>query len=188
MKSKRSETTLIRLAQMGDEAAFVELIQSYRCSIYRLAYRKLSHHQEAEDITQETMLRVYLYLNRFRHEHRFSSWIYRIAHNLCIDRLRKKNAVLYLDASHHSDWVRRLSFDEPGPEELALTKEAKNELRRAMNHLPAIYRSVMHLRYMDQLPLADIGQILRIPINTVKTRVHRGREALRHQMGASMQT
>ncbi|MDR6227602.1 sigma-70 family RNA polymerase sigma factor [Desmospora profundinema] len=191
MIEKRSEASLIRLAQAGNQAAFIELIQPYHRSIYSLAYRKLRHPQEAEDITQETILRVYSHLNRFRNGHRFSSWIYRIARNLCIDRLRKKQADIHLDSSwgigSERDWYQRLPVGGPSPEECLLAEEEKNELRRALKRLPANYRSVMHLRYMKQLPLADIGKILRLPVNTVKTRVHRGREALRNQLASSMQ-
>ncbi|OYD06836.1 sigma-70 family RNA polymerase sigma factor [Paludifilum halophilum] len=166
------------------------MVQPYRQRVYSLAYQKLNHAQEAEDIVQETILRVYVHLKRYNCRHKFSTWVYRIASNLCIDRIRKKKAVFYLDSpvdtDTRDDWYQRLSISVETPEESLLKRERRTELLRAVGQLPPNYRSVIFLRYMRHLPLSDIGRMLHLPVNTVKTRVHRGREALKHQLAASM--
>lgn len=180
--TQRDEKEWIALAQSGDKNAFVQLIRPYEDSLYMLAYGKLKHPQEAEDIVQETLLRVYIHLNRFNCQNRFSSWIYRIACNLCIDRIRKKKADFYLDApleqGKETCLYQYIPASDKSPEELFFDGERRREVRQAMHELPSHYQSVMFMRYMKEMPLAEIGEALSVPVTTVKTRVHRGRKAL----------
>ncbi|WP_380701204.1 RNA polymerase sigma factor SigW [Salinithrix halophila] len=187
--TEQREKILIKQAQTGDCDAFVELIQLYRKQVYALAYRKLNHAQEAEDVTQEVILRSYTHLARYHADRRFSSWLYRITVNLCIDRLRKKKADFYLDAptgGDSKDWYHHLPGKGLTPEESLIRRETEREIILALEGLPSRYRSVMILRYMQQLPLADIGEILHLPVTTVKIRVHRGRKALRSQLASCL--
>ncbi|SFS88557.1 sigma-70 family RNA polymerase sigma factor [Marininema halotolerans] len=187
---EEEERELIHRAQSGDDQAFVELIHPYRKRLFLVSRRKLNQTEEAEDVVQDVILRVYLHLHRFQPSQSFSAWIYRITLNLCIDRLRKKKADFHLDdpgtGGMRRDMYNRVLSIELTPEELLLKREQEQEVSRAINGLPPRYRMVMMLRYMGDLPLSDISEILHLPVTTVKTRVYRGRKALQHQLAATL--
>lgn len=189
MGTNPRELRLIQQAQRGHSHAFTELIQPYQHRVYTLALNKLNHPQEAEDIVQETVLRVYVHLNRYKQPFKFSAWVFRIASNLCIDQLRKRKSVLSLDAPvnlcpNHNRYSRLVDQNRT-PEEVLLEREEYAVLREAMKKLPSHYQSVLLLRYMKEMPLSDIGKTLKLPVTTVKTRVHRGRKALKRHLAAS---
>jgi len=183
---KEMETRLAKLAKGGDRRAFAELVELYKDKIYHLAYRMLHNAQEAEDVVQETFLKLYANLHRFDESQKFSTWIYRIGTNLCIDRLRKRKANYSLDADvsegDGNDWHTMLASDGRTPEEELLLSETQRLIRRAIDALPEKYRSAVILRYLHDLSLQEIGEILDMPVTTVKTRVHRGREYLRRRL------
>jgi RNA polymerase sigma-70 factor (ECF subfamily) len=180
------ETRLAKLARNGDRAAFEELVQLYKDKIYHLAYRMLGNKQEAEDAVQETFLRVYLNLAKYDETQKFSTWIFRIGTNLCIDRLRKKKPNYSLDAElpdgEGGDWHSMLPSEDPSPEDQIVLSETQQQIRQAIEMMPDKYKSVVVLRYLQDLSLQEIGDVLDMPVTTVKTRVHRGREFLRKQL------
>lgn len=180
------ETRLAKLARHGDREAFETLVDLYQDKMYYLAFRMLGNAQEAEDVVQETFLRVYMNLERYDETHKFSTWIYRIANNLCIDRLRRRKQVYSLDAEtvegEGMDGYDVLSIDEQSPAEQLVLSETQETVRQAIDKLPDKYKSVVILRYLHDLSLQEISDILNIPVTTVKTRVHRGREALRKKL------
>ncbi|MCI3918652.1 RNA polymerase sigma factor SigW [Paenibacillus sp. TRM 82003] len=183
------ETRLARLAKTGDRGAFADLVELYKEKIYHLGYRMLGNRQEAEDITQETFLRVYRNLERYDESMKFSTWIYRIGTNLSIDRLRKRKATYSLDADvagdgsgEGTDWYGMLASEEPTPEGRVLLSETQRRIRDAIETLPKKYKSVVILKYLHDMSLQEIGDVLDMPVTTVKTRVHRGREFLRKKL------
>jgi RNA polymerase sigma-70 factor (ECF subfamily) len=178
------ETRLAKLARNGDREAFETLVDLYQDKMYYLALRMLGNAQEAEDVVQETFLRVYMNLDRYDEAHKFSTWIYRIANNLCIDRLRRRKPTLSLDFEDENGETTGsgyavLSGDEDRPEEQMILSELQSTVRDAIDKLPDKYKSVVILRYLHDLSLQEIGEVLDLPVTTVKTRVHRAREALR---------
>lgn len=181
------ETRLAKLARHGDRNAFAELVDLYKDKIYHLAYRMIGNRHEAEDVVQETFLRVYKNLDRYDEFQKFSTWIYRIGTNLCIDRLRKRKPTYSLDANISDgegiDGYAMLPGDDNSPEEELLLSETQLQVREAINSLPDKYKSVVILRYLHDLSLQEISEILHMPVTTVKTRVHRGREFLRKKLG-----
>lgn len=181
------ETRLVLLARKGDRRAFAELVNLYADKLYQLAYRLTGNRQEAEDVVQETFLRVYRNLERYDEKLKFSTWIYRIAANLCIDRLRKRRAVYSLDAQsgEHEDLdgYSMLPGDDRTPESEVLLSETQQLVHRAIESLPPKYKSVAVLRYLQDLSLQEIADVLGIPVTTVKTRVHRAREFMRRKIG-----
>lgn len=183
------EARLVRLAREGEREAFAELVGLYQDKLYHLAYRMLYQAQEAEDIVQETFLRVYANLHRYDETQKFSTWIFRIATNLCIDRIRKRKANFSLDAElsdgEGSDWYSMLPGDEPTPESRLMLTETQEQIRSAIDGLPEKYRAIVILRYLHDLSLQEIGEIMGMPVTTIKTRVHRGREALRNKLELS---
>lgn len=180
------EARLVKLSRGGDRGAFSELVDMYKDKIYHLAYRMLNQTQEAEDVVQESFLRVYTNLDRYDETQKFSTWIYRIATNLCIDRLRKRKVNYSLDAGIANDegvdWYDMLPSPEKTPEQHLLMSETKQTVHHAIRSLPEKYKAVMILRYIHDLSLQEIGDILDMPVSTVKTRVHRGREFLRNKL------
>ncbi|CAM3763642.1 RNA polymerase sigma factor SigW [Marinicrinis lubricantis] len=180
------ETRLAKLARDGDRSAFAELVDLYKDKIYHLGYRMLGNAHEAEDIVQETFLRVYRSLKSYDPSHKFSTWIYRIGTNLCIDRLRKRKFHAFsLDADTTEDGLdgySMLASEDLTPEQQITLSETQQHIRQAIDKMPEKYRSVVVLRYLHDLSLQEISGILGMPVTTVKTRVHRGREYLRKRL------
>ena len=180
------EARMARRALKGDQQAFAEIVALYQDKLYHMAFRMLGSRQEAEDVTQEAFLRVYRNLDRYDESLKFSTWIYRIATNLCIDRLRKRRMSYSLDAESNEhdglDGYALIPSDDRTPESEMLLSETQRIVREAIETLPAKYKSVMVLRYLHDLSLQEIGEILDMPVTTVKTRVHRGREFLRKKL------
>ncbi len=181
------ETRLAKLARNGDRGAFADLVELYKDKIFHLAYRMLNNTHEAEDAVQETFLRVYMNLDRYDENQKFSTWIFRIGTNLCIDRLRKRKKKTYsLDAEmpdgEGNDFYSMLPGHEDTPEKQVILSETQQQIRKAIDTLPEKYKSVVILRYLHDLSLQEIGEVLDMPVTTVKTRVHRGREYLRKKL------
>jgi len=180
------EARLAKLSQNGDRRAFAELVDLYKDKIYHLGFRMLGNTQEAEDVVQETFLRVYANLQAYDVTQKFSTWIFRIATNLCIDRLRKRRATYSLDAdmpdSEGTDWYSMLPGNEETPEKRLILSETQEQVRKAIEALPEKYKAVIVLRYLHDFSMKEIGEVLDMPISTVKTRVHRGREYLRKKL------
>lgn len=180
------EARLAKLSRNGDRQAFEELVDMYKDKIYHLGYRMLGNSGEAEDVVQDTFLRVYMNLDRYDENQKFSTWIYRIATNLCIDRLRKRKPNYSLDAEmpdgEGADWYSMLPANQDTPEEETVLSETQHQIRKAIDTLPEKYKSVVILRYLHDLSLQEIGDVLKMPVTTVKTRVHRGREFLRKKL------
>jgi RNA polymerase sigma-70 factor (ECF subfamily) len=181
------ETRLAKLARNGDRGAFAELVDLYKDKIYHLAYRMLNNKHEAEDAVQETFMRVYTNLNRYDEQQKFSTWIFRIATNHCIDRLRKRKHSAYsLDAEmpdgEGNDYYSMLAGNEDTPEKQIILSETQLQIRKAIDALPEKYKTVVILRYLQDMSLQEISDVLDMPVTTVKTRVHRGREYLRNRL------
>ena len=170
----------------GDQSAFSDIVNLYQHKLYQICYRMLGNKQEAEDIAQEAFIRAYVNLHSFDQKRKFSTWLYRIATNLCIDRIRKKKPDYYLDAevagTDGLDMYSQLAADEALPEEQLEKMELQERIQYEISRLPEKYRSVIVLKYIEELSLQEIGEILDMQTGTVKTRIHRGREALRKQL------
>ncbi|WP_128895263.1 RNA polymerase sigma factor SigW [Longirhabdus pacifica] len=183
---KSIESQLAKKAKGGDRSAFNELVQRYSSKIYNLAYRMLGNVQESEDVVQETFLRVYKNLASYNPTHKFSTWIYRIGTNLCIDRLRKRKPIYSLDMEREDgegvDGYAVIASDEKTPEMELILSETQLSIREAIQSLPDKYKSVVILKYFQDLSLQEISEILDMPVTTVKTRIHRGREYLRRKL------
>ncbi|NGZ77802.1 RNA polymerase sigma factor SigW [Saccharibacillus alkalitolerans] len=180
------ETRLVKLALKGDQRAFAEIVDLYKDRIFHLAYRMLSNRHEAEDVVQETFLRVYRNLDRYDPGQKFSTWIYRIGTNLSIDRLRKRKPTYSLDAEigdqDGADGYALIPSDNRTPETEYMISETRTTIHEAIDGLPPKYKTVMILRYLQELSLQEISDVLDMPVTTIKTRVHRGREFLRKKL------
>ncbi len=180
------EKRLAARARTGDREAFEELVEIYKDKIVQLGYRMLGNKHEAEEVAQETFIRVYVNLNKYDATHKFSTWIYRIASNICIDRIRKRRHAYSLDAEIHQDGEQNLYAALPdtskSPEEQAVLGEMQVAVHDAVMSLNPTYRTVMVLRYFHDMSLQEISDVTNLPVSTIKTRIHRGREALRKKL------
>ncbi|MFS0865676.1 RNA polymerase sigma factor SigW [Fredinandcohnia sp. 179-A 10B2 NHS] len=176
----------IRQIKNGDQNAFAEIVEIYKDKVFQLCYRMLGNRHEAEDIAQEAFIRAFVNIHSYDLNKKFSTWLYRIATNLSIDRIRKKKPDYYLDAeiagSEGLTMYSQVAADVALPEDELESMELQALIQAEILKLPEKYRSVIVLKYIEEFSLKEIGEILDLPVGTVKTRIHRGREALRHQL------
>lgn len=170
----------------GDQDAFGEIVEIYKNSVYQLCFRMLGNRHEAEDMAQEAFIRAYVNIHTFNQDLKFSTWLFRIATNLCIDRIRKKKPDYYLDAEvagkEGLTMYSQIPDKTPLPENEVESLELHETIQKEILKLPEKYRSAIVLKYIEELSLNEISEILDLPLGTVKTRIHRGREALRQQL------
>lgn len=177
-----------RISQVltGDQNAFGEIVELYKDKVFQICFRMLGNRHEAEDIAQEAFVRAFINIHSFNIQMKFSTWLYRITTNLCIDRLRKKKPDYHLDAevagTEGLTMYSQIAADMMLPEKELEVLELQEYIQAALLKLPEKYRSVIVLKYIEELSLKEISEILDLPVGTVKTRIHRGREALRKQL------
>lgn len=176
----------IRDVLKGDQEAFGEIVELFKDKVFQLCYRMLGNRHEAEDIAQEAFVRAYVNIHSFNQGRKFSTWLYRIATNLCIDRIRKKKPDYFLDAelagTEGLTMYSQIAAEGKSPDSEVETMELQEIVQREILRLPDKYRVVIVLRYIDDLSLNEISEVLEMPLGTVKTRIHRAREALRKQL------
>jgi RNA polymerase sigma-70 factor, ECF subfamily len=176
------ETELVRQARAGDPMAFAALVLAHQRYVYNLALRTLANAEEAEDIAQETFVRAWQALPRFRADAQFRTWLYRIATNLCynrLPRLRRDLAMLGDD--------ELAALPEPTTANLANGIEADERrayLHRQIEALPESYRLLITLRYAQEFSYEEIAEVLNLPLGTVKTGLFRARARLREALRA----
>lgn len=179
------EEQLVQRAMQGEREAFSQLLQLYQRSIYNLALRMVGDREDACDLTQEIFLKAWRSLAFFRGEASFSTWLYRLASNICIDFLRKEKrrksvSLVFLD--DEESYVTEIPSDEPLPEEQVISREELRQLSAAMNELEVEYRQILTLRLIDNLPYEQIAEILDLELGTVKSRLWRARTKLRKKL------
>lgn len=176
----------IKQVLKGDQNAYGELVEIYKDKVFQLCFRMLGNRHEAEDMAQEAFVKAYVNIHTFNTKLKFSTWLYRIATNLCIDRIRKKKPDYYLDAevagTDGLNMYSQIASDTEDPSDEVESLELHDTIQKEIMKLPEKYRSVIVLKYIEELSLKEIGEILDMPIGTIKTRIHRGREALRKQL------
>ena len=168
---KAKDYTLLQQIQGGSQEAFNRLVDRYKNRLFNLVVRMIPTREEAEDIVQETFLRVYQHKNNFDPKYCFSTWIYTIALNLAKNNLRRKKKVKFLELFDLEE-----TSEEPAvePGRVALGPWIEKEIEK----LPEKYRVAFLLREMDQLPYEEIAEITGVPTGTVKSRVNRARTIL----------
>lgn len=176
------ESLLIEEAKAGSFDAFAELIFLYEKKIYNYCLRMTNCREDAEDLTQEVFVRVYRNLKGFQGNSRLSTWIFRIAHNICIDHFRKsKFTMVSLNQTKNYEDQREMELpsEDPTPEQEALRKEQQEFLLKSIENLRPEYKTVIILRDIQHHSYEEIAEILDVPLGTVKSHISRARTALR---------
>ena len=179
-----SEEQLIRRAQQGDNGAFEELLLLHQKKVYNLCLRMSANPDDALDLSQEAFLRAWRSLGQYQFEASFSTWLFRLTSNICIDFLRRKKRrqeTSLTESYDDSDEGAELSVPDaqPGPEQQAMTNETKIELARAMEQLSPEHREILQLRVIEDLQYEQIADILGVRVWTVKSRLARARLSFR---------
>nr|WP_330386466.1 sigma-70 family RNA polymerase sigma factor [Natronincola ferrireducens] len=178
----QQEDVLIDKARQGDIESFELLIKAYQQRAFNIAYRILGNLEDANDVTQEALLKVYRSIHNFKGNSSFSTWLYSIVNNVCIDFLRKnkKAKVLYIDNQYQEEGYQREIPDEINtPECLFEKKEVKKMIHDAINQLNHEQRTIIVLRDIQGFSYQEIAEILNVSVGTVKSRINRGRSNLK---------
>lgn len=160
---------LVARFQKGDEGAFNELVRRYQEPIYQVARKLLGSHQEAEDASQDAFIKAYGGLKDFRSESNFFTWIYRIAVNQSLNVLRKRKIRQYLSLESVG---LTLTSRSPTPDQEMEKAETMTAIQQAIDRLPNKQKIVFTLRYFQKLPHAEIANILKRDVNTIKANYH----------------
>ncbi len=179
---RMNEEKLIGRAAKGDASAFNDLLGMHEKRMYAVCLRMCGNHEDAQDCLQESMLRVYRAISGFKGQSSFSTWVYRVTMNTCLDELRKKKnkQTASLDGLLDSGWSP--SDDLDTPEHHAIAVEKKQAIRSAIAELPEDMRSAVVLRDVEGFSYDEISGILGINVGTIKSRISRGREKLREKI------
>lgn len=193
---KQRETELTRALMDGHAGAFEEFVEHFRSKIFQYSWLMCGQREDAEEVAQETLLRVFGSFSQLREPERVRPWVFRIAKNACLMKRRKS---IFAP-------MQELSLDELGagldgeprafeigdssslPEDEILRSELRVALHRAVTELPETYRAVVLLRDLEELSTEETAQILDITSDAVKTRLHRGRLALRQKLGGYLRS
>ena len=182
-----SDQDVVRHAVAGREAAYRELIRRYERPIFSLLYRMVRDRELAEDLAQETFVKVLNAVDTYRPEYKFSSWIFKIANNTAIDHLRRRNLdTLSLDGSPHAATAEaveattlQISDGAESQLEEVTARELGQQIGVAIARLRPEYRACILLRHVEGRPYEEIAEMLDLPLGTVKTYIHRARNELR---------
>ena len=182
-----SDQEVVAVARNGVEAAYRELVRRSERPVFSLIYRMVRNRELAEDLSQETFIKVLNALATYRPEYKFSSWVFKIANNAAIDHLRRRELdTLSLEGSPHADTPEKLEatalqIGEKAESALdaVANKELGGEIERAIAKLRPEYRTCILLRHVEGRPYEEIAEILDLPLGTVKTYIHRARNELR---------
>jgi RNA polymerase sigma factor (sigma-70 family) len=191
-KGKR-DLQLVTLAQEGNQAAFAELMDRYRDSIYFMVHRMVKNTDDAEDLTIEAFGKAFHRINQYSPDYAFSTWLFKIASNNCIDFIRKKRiSMMSMDSAYENkdgEYVgMQVRADDLDPEEEAIRKQKVKMMRLLVDKLKPRYRVLVEKRYFDELSYEEIAEELDLPLGTVKAQLFRAREFLANMMEKTKDT
>ena len=186
------DADLAALARSGRDAAFRELVRRYERPVFSLIFRMVRDRETSEDLAQETFIKVLNHIDRYRPEFKFSSWLFKIANNLTIDHLRKRQLkTISIDGSPHAASaaeVEASTFDVEARGESALeemqSRELGSAIEKAIAKLRPEYRACILLRHVEDRSYEEIAATLDLPLGTVKTYIHRARHELREALAS----
>lgn len=170
---KSSDEEVVKVIREGDKEIFSEIINRYQSKLLRYALYITSDEHLAADAVQEAFIKAYVNLNGFDIKKKFSSWIYRIVHNETINILRKNKRVLQID--EQIDFNSGINLEED-----YIKKELVEHVHQCLSKAPISYREPLSLYYLEEKSYEEISDILRLPINTIGTRICRGKQLMKN--------
>jgi RNA polymerase sigma-70 factor (ECF subfamily) len=177
-----SDAEIVRAVLDGDRNRYSLLVDACGERIINYLARMIGNRYEAEELAQETFVRAYVALNSYNPEYKFSTWLYKIATNLCINYLKKRKRYIhvddYQDEDDQSPWVLPDPRSEGDPARVTEQRELQEQIQQAINQLPTGYQTVVILRHVHGLSYQEIADVTALPIGTVKSRLGRGRSRL----------
>jgi len=184
---KLTDSELIELLKCKDSMVHDELVNRYQKRIFVYLYRFIGNKEETEDLLQNVFFKVYKYCDNFDTSRKFSSWIYRIAHNEAVNYIKRKNIKKFIsleDFVSDKDRIETKS-NAKSPMEVWISKELRNEMKEALKKIPDKYREVLEMRYFSEKSYEEIGRVLKKPVNTVGTLINRAKQKLESVVRAS---
>lgn len=184
------ESQLIEQAKGGDSSAFEQIVQLYEKKVFNIALRMSRNHDDALDISQDVFIRVYRSLPGFKEESSFSTWLFRITTNICIDHLRKKErsqktVSLYQQDEDGEEFELPMVDPAASPEQEYERRELIETFRRCVDELPPDQREIIVLRDINGMSYEEISQVLDCNLGTVKSRINRARNRLQNSLLAA---
>jgi len=178
---KMTDVELIAKAIRGREDGFEELVRRYQRPITNYVYRMLNDYDSSLDVTQEVFIKVYNSLKKYSSEYKFSTWLYRIAHNAAIDHMRRNTVNQQSLETENGDGAYQLQIESPNPtpEQDRELSEWRTEIEAVVKCLPTAYRDLILLRHSRDLSYDEIAEVTQLPLGTVKNRLFRAREMMR---------
>jgi RNA polymerase sigma factor (sigma-70 family) len=182
-KARRDYLLVQQAINNGDQKAYAELLHNYKDSLYFMLLKMTNSPVDAEDLTIEAFGKAFKNLHQYTLEFAFSTWLFRIAANNCIDYLRKRNRIQYAtglntDGEESNDYPSNLPSPNPGPEELVIAKQKIRMMREVVEKLKPHYRTLVEMRYFQELSYEEIALELNLPLGTVKAKLFRARDFL----------
>jgi RNA polymerase sigma-70 factor (ECF subfamily) len=180
-----TDNELVARTLGGEIGAFNDLVVRWETPLYRFVVRYLGDTEEARDVCQEAFLKAYTNLDRFRHQAKFSSWLYQIALNQCRTQFRRKKSrpTVSLDDDERLGHLQLVPADSEAPDATAMNSQHASELQAALAHLPEDQRTAIILKEYHGLKFREIAEILETPESTVKSRLYHGLESLAKSLG-----
>lgn len=178
-----ADSELVAKAVAGREESFEELVRRYQRPIAAYVYRMVGDYDSALDLTQEVFIKVYGSLTRYKSEFKFSTWIYKIAHNAAIDHLRRSSTrdQSLTSESDGGQYELPIKSSKPTPEQESERREQRTEIEAVVSQLPHAYKDLILLRHSHDLSYDEIAEVTGLPLGTVKNRLFRAREMMREQ-------
>ena len=179
---------LVARVLAGDQGSFGVLVARYQDRLVSFLFRMLRDLDTAHDLAQEVFLRVYQALDRFDPQFKFSTWTFRVAHNLGVDELRRRKVrwvpLQRQDAEDDSPWERELPSGGLSPYQDLRNEQRGAAIQQAIDALPGDYRELIVMRHYAELSYEEIAQLKRMPLGTVKNKLFRGRQMLKEKLAA----
>lgn len=183
--AEHTDEDLARMYNAGSVEAFDELVRRYHGAVIGLCIRMVGRREDAEDLAQDVFVQLLKSLPAARTDAPVRPWILVIARNKCLDFLKRRRPVPFSDVSGDEEAAPAIADQRALPEELAEQSDLRHHIRREIAALPERYRAVVALRYANDLSFAEIGSVLRLPENTVKTHFQRAKSMLRVRLAAA---
>lgn len=176
-----ADCDLVKSACKGRSESFEELVKRYQRPITSYVFRIVGEYEASLDVTQEVFIKVYNSLDKYSDQYKFSTWLYRIAHNAAIDHLRRNSVSLHSIEAENADgtFQFQIESDRPNPEQDREMSEWRTEIESVVQCLPTAYRDLIVLRHGQDLSYDEIAAVTSLPLGTVKNRLFRAREMMR---------